>query len=173
MFVENYLLHYPTIVKKIKRDKNGSFSKGSVSWNKGSKGLHHSPNTEFKKGHLPANTKYNGCLSLRKKETGEQYYYTRISQGNWELYNRYLWKQEYGSIPKGMLIIFKDKNTLNCVIENLEMISRVENLMRNRNRKKMAETLKATWYIEKLRIKYGRDQHTKLNVGRITGINDT
>ena len=144
---------------------NGRFEKGHIPWNKGIKGLHHSPNTEFKKGHLPANTEYNGCISLRKKETGEQYYYIRIAQAKWVLYQRYLWKQKYELIPEGMIIIFKDKNPLNCVLGNLEMISRVENLTRNRNRKKMSKTMKDLWYIEKLRMKYGRDQHTKLNVG--------
>ena len=148
----------------------GRFCKGHVAWNKGIKGLHHSPATEFKAGHLPANTKYDGCLSLRKKQNGERYYYIRISQAKWVLYQRYIWELKYGKIPKGMIIAFKDKNVLNCKLENLEMISRIENLKRNLNREKMSETMKATWYIEKLRVKYLRPQQTKLRVGNITGI---
>ena len=148
----------------------GRFEKGHIPWNKGLKGFRPSKETEFKKGHLPVNTKYNGCLSLRKKDNGEKYYYIRISQAKWVLYQRHLWEQEYGKIPEGMLIAFKDGNQLNCVLENLEIISRIENLKRNENRKKMAESMKALWDIEKLRVKYYRPQRTKLNVGNITGI---
>lgn len=122
----------------------GQFEKGHIPWNKELKGLHLNPETEFKKGHLPANTKYDGYLTLRKKDNGEKYYYIRISKAKWVLYQRYLWEQKNGSIPKGMLIAFKDKNPLNCVLENLEMISRIENLKRNLNREKMAKTMKAT-----------------------------
>ena len=148
----------------------GQFEKGHIPWNKDIKGLHHSPGTEFKKGHLPANTKYNGFITLRKTQRGEKYYYIRIVKRKWELYQRYLWEQKYGLIPKGMLIIFKDKNSLNCNMENLEMISKSENVRRNMNREKAIESIKATWYIEKLRVKYLRPQQTKLNVGNITGI---
>ena len=148
----------------------GQFEKGHIPWNKGIKGFRPSKRTEFKAGHLPANTKYDGYLSLRKKDNGEKYYYIRISQAKWVLYQRYLWEQKYGKIPKGMLIAFKDNNSLNCVLKNLEMISRIENLQRNENREKMAKTMKATWDIEKLRVKYLRPQQTNLRVGNITGI---
>ena len=150
---------------------SGKFIKNHIPWNKGVKGFRPSKETEFKAGHLPANTKYNGCISLRSKsKTNEKYYYIRISQANWVLYQRYLWEQKHGSIPKGLLIIFKDKDSLNCELENLEMISRIENMRRNRNYKKMAKTMKAIWDIEKLRVKYYRPQRTKMNVGNITGI---
>ncbi len=109
-------------------------------------------------------------FEFEKKDNGEKYYYIRISKGKWVLYQRYLWEQIYGSIPKGMLIAFKDNDPLNCALENLEMISRIENLQRNENRKKMAKTMKATWDIEKLRVKYLRPQQTGLRVGNITGI---
>ena len=69
-----------------------------------------------------------------------------------------------------MIIAFKDGNQLNCELENLEMISRIENMKRNINRQKASESIKATWDIEKLRVKYLRPQQTRLNVGNITGI---
>jgi len=171
---KNYFLYYdnPIIKQPItKRTKNGCFEKGNIPWNKEIKGLHHSPGTEFKKGNLPANTKYNGCITLRKKDNGEKYYYIRIAKAKWVLYQRYLWEQKHGSIPEGMLIAFKDKNSLNYVLENLEIISRSENMERNRNHKKMAKTMKKLWDTEKLRVQYSRPQQTKLRVGNITGIN--
>ncbi len=148
----------------------GQFEKGHIPWNKGLKGFRPSKKTEFKAGHLPANTKYNGCLSLRKKDNGEKYYYIRISQAKWVLYQRHLWEQKHGSIPEGMLIAFKDRNSLNCKLENLEMISKIDNIRRNLNKEKAAQSMKATWDIEKLRVKYLRPQRTKLRIGNITGI---
>lgn len=49
----------------------------------------------------------------------------------WPLYNRYLWEQHKGPIPPAHLVAFKDGNRQNCVIENLELISRAENARRN------------------------------------------
>jgi len=87
--------------------------------------------TWFKAGHLPSNTKHDGCISVRKDTSGRGYKYIRLAKGKWVLYHRHLWKQHHGSIPKGMCIVFRDGDSLNCTIENLEMISRKEN--RNRN----------------------------------------
>ena len=37
----------------------------------------------------------------------------------------------HGEIPKGLIIVFKDNNPMNCTIENLEAITRIENMRRN------------------------------------------
>jgi hypothetical protein len=42
-----------------------------------------------------------------------------------------VWIKKHGPIPKGIVVRFKDGDHLNCNIENLEMISRKENLLRN------------------------------------------
>jgi len=62
------------------------------------------------------------------------------------------------------VIRFKDGNTLNCDINNLECISRVENMNRNRNYEKHSKTMREKWQREKLRAKYGLSQLTKLRV---------
>ncbi len=49
----------------------------------------------------------------------------------WPLYNRYLWEQHKGPIPPKHIVIFKDGNRANCVIENLELISKADNARRN------------------------------------------
>ncbi len=51
--------------------------------------------------------------------------------GVWPLYNRYLWEQHKGPIPPKHIVIFKDGNRANCVIENLELISKADNARRN------------------------------------------
>lgn len=44
---------------------------------------------------------------------------------------RYIWEQSNGPIPAGHNIIFKDRNTLNCNLDNLEMVSNADLLNRN------------------------------------------
>lgn len=51
--------------------------------------------------------------------------------GKFRHYHRYLWEQAYGKVPKGYNIVFKDGNTLNCVLENLECITDREIQLRN------------------------------------------
>ncbi len=142
---------------KIIRDKLGRFTKNSIPENKGTKGVLKKNKTSFKKGHLPFNTKYDGAISIRGG-----YKYIRVSKGKWLLLHRHIWTLENGKIPKKHLIIFKDKNKLNCTIDNLECISMTENRNRNINYKKAALTIKKRWKDEKLRHKYGLKLNTKL-----------
>jgi len=46
--------------------------------------------------------------------------------------SRYNWEQHYNKkARKGYCIIFKDGNTMNCEVENLQRITRKENILRN------------------------------------------
>lgn len=87
--------------------------------------------TWFEKGHQPFNTKEDGVISVRKDVNGIPYKYIRISKAKWELYHRYVWTNHHGEIPEGMVITFKDKDSTNCEISNLELISRKQNMQRN------------------------------------------
>jgi len=143
----------------------GFFKKGHIPWNKGLKGVHNSPETEFKKGHLPHNTKYDGCIKLRNNfKRNYKCFYIRINKNCWCELHRFLWEKNFGIIPNEMLVVFKDGNFMNVSIDNLELINRKENLKRNRNRKKQVKTMTDIWRIEKLRLKYGRPQQTKLRI---------
>ena len=53
---------------------------------------------------------------------------------NWRQKHRLIWEKEYGSIPEGYMIIFLDGNHENFDIDNLEMITKQENLVMNRNK---------------------------------------
>lgn len=109
------------------------FKPGHQSWNKGKKGLCFigSKVSHFKKGHLPANTKADGVVTIRKYGKGYQYKHIRVALGKWVLYQRYVWQQHNGQIPAGSIIVFKDGNSLNCDISNLECITKKENASRN------------------------------------------
>jgi hypothetical protein len=92
--------------------------------------------TRFKKGNLPHNAIgfVDGDITVRhnhKNRNSPPYKWIRVKLGQWKMYHVYLWEQQNGPIPKGSIIIFKDKNTMNTVIENLECISLEENMLRN------------------------------------------
>lgn len=126
----------------IKGDQRGlasRFVKGHTSWNKGKKGLPsvgRMKETQFKKGVCPPNTLHDGAITIRHQHRDRPgsvpYKYIRLAQGKWQELHRYLWVQAHGPIPKGMCICFKDGDSMNCVLGNLEMISMAENLERKR-----------------------------------------
>jgi hypothetical protein len=87
--------------------------------------------TQFQKGNLPFNTQPVGSINKRKDTNGKFYSYIKIAHSNWQLLNRYLWEQNFGKIPPGMIVIFKDNNEDNNEISNLELISKKENMNRN------------------------------------------
>jgi len=128
-----------------KMKKSTQFKKGMIPWNKGIKGLRFSPETEFKPGHVPASTKYDGCVTWRNHIRGYGYYYVRIAKREWVLWHRYLWEKVFGPIPKGHIVIFRDGNSRNVFLENLESISRAENARRNHNAEKMKISMKKAW----------------------------
>lgn len=49
----------------------------------------------------------------------------------WEYLHRKNWEAAHGPIPKGKLVVFRDGNIRNYSIENLELISKKENMVRN------------------------------------------
>lgn len=118
-----------------RRKSIGKFKKGQAAWNAGLS-LPNKPNSgQFVKGNLPGNTMYDGAIVFRKrkKRINQDYYFIRVAQGKWKMYHVYLWEQAHGPLPKGCIVRFKDKNHLNCTLENLEMIDRRKHMDLNRN----------------------------------------
>ncbi|MCW3125246.1 MAG: hypothetical protein JWO03_904 [Bacteroidetes bacterium] len=119
------------------------FPKGHTPENKGKKWTEYlSPEmqarsraTTFKKGNLPQNTLYDGAIRFRHdhpdRGKGRKVYFIRLAKGKWLEMNRYTWEQANGPIPKGMLIAYKDGNSENYALSNLEMITMKENRFRN------------------------------------------
>ena len=112
------------------------FPKGHVPMNKGQKmpqtTYEKVCKTMFKKGNVPANAKESdGVITIRMDKTKRPYKHIRIALGKWKMLHVHIWETTNGKIPKGMIIAFKDKDTMNCNLENLELITRAENMMRN------------------------------------------
>lgn len=131
----------------IKTGRNTRFQRGLNPWNAGRVGVRMSPKSEFKKGQMPYNTLYDGAITVRSdrnSKTGKiyRYKYIRIANAKWLLYQRYVWEQHNGPVPPKHLIKFKNGDTLDCRLENLEMISMAENARRNRNPEKYRKTIK-------------------------------
>ncbi|MBC8153226.1 MAG: HNH endonuclease [Bacteroidetes bacterium] len=53
-----------------------------------------------------------------------------------------MWKTFFGDIPRGQLVMFIDGDPLSCHPDNLRLISRQQNMPRNWNPLKAAQTMK-------------------------------
>src|SRR3990167_9833059 len=101
------------------------FLKNHIPWNKGKKGLHFSPNTEFKKGQRGINWLPLGSETIRIDKGNKKRRWLKIAEPNiWIEYAKFVWMQYNGKIPKGYLIHHIDKNTLNDNIENFALLTR-------------------------------------------------
>lgn len=113
------------------------FHKGNVPVNKGCKMrsdvYDRMKPTMFTKGHLPHNTKHDMAESIRTNREGKQHVLIRVSKGVWIEKQIFLYEAEHGKIPNGQILWCKDGNTLNCDLDNWELISREESIRRCRD----------------------------------------
>ena len=155
--------------RMIEAGKAHRFTKGHKSWNKNKNPKEYMPaesyakitKTQFKKGGLPPNTKHDGAISLRHDKTGVSYYYYRIAKAKWILYHQKIYQDAYGPIPKNHIIVFKDRNPMNVSLDNLECITRVENMRRNtfhRLSPEIKQTIKVLTKLKKT-IRHGKKQN--------------
>ena len=116
------------------------YRKGSIAHNKGKKQLEYmsaaaiekTKATRFKAGERPPNSFPIGTIVERKEKASEKVYKYQVqAKGQMKLYHRIIWEKVNGKIPLGHCIWFLDSNPLNCVLENLELITRKENISRN------------------------------------------
>jgi hypothetical protein len=123
------------------------FPKGHVPANKGLRrpgwSVGRMRETQFKKGQKPPNARFaigdtrintDGYIDRKISED-------RVGASNWRALHRILWEETHGPVPPGHLVVFKDGNKLNCVLENLELITLADNLRRNSVWKKMPKEL--------------------------------
>lgn len=94
----------------------------------------------FKKGETPPRLKplyservaANGFLEIKVPEVDP---YSGAST-RWKRKQVYLWEQEYGPVPDGHVVMFKDGDPMKCEIDNLALVTRAEFLRLNKNRYK-------------------------------------
>ena len=95
--------------------------------------------TMFKKGGKPHNTQPVGTIHFRTDKAGRTYAYIKIKDSDWRLMHRVVWEQHNGPIPPGHVVRFKDGNTMNWDINNLEMFHQSGNMELNTIRRFPAE----------------------------------
>lgn len=109
------------------------FSKGHTPANKGMKQeeymsvekIQRTQRTRFQRGHVPGNHKHIGYERIDKNG----YLLIKTEEPNiFKLKHRLIWEQQYGPIPKGCNIQFKDGNPRNLSIDNLYLISKSQQL---------------------------------------------
>lgn len=84
--------------------------------------------TQFKKGNRPHN--YRPIGSIRFSADG--YYEKKTAEHKWELLQRVIWREAYGEIPKGSVIVFLDGDSRNVKLENLALVDYQVNMKRHK-----------------------------------------
>ncbi|MGB4776008.1 MAG: HNH endonuclease signature motif containing protein [Daejeonella sp.] len=136
-------LEIPQYIKD-QRKLMGRRKPGDIPFNKGRKQIDYmtadmidrTKATRFKAGQVPHNCyKEVGKITTRgdhpERNGGNKYKFICIAIGKWKLLHKHIWEELNGPVPKGFCLWFKDGDPMNCVIENLEMITRKENRIRN------------------------------------------
>ncbi|WP_162874505.1 HNH endonuclease signature motif containing protein, partial [Pseudomonas viridiflava] len=88
--------------------------------------------TRFKQGSLPhynvpVGTERVTRDGIRQRKTRDD----GPAHRRWKSVHMIMWEEVNGEVPPGHVVIFKDKNTQNIVIENLELVTRGELMLRN------------------------------------------
>ena len=165
---------------KLQHEK-GQFKKGEAPFNKGrdmkywmsEDGQRRSSETRFKTGHAPHNDRPAGFEMLRKKHKGKRYWWIKPDDGRKMMpKHRYLWEKAYGAIPKGWCVQFKDGDTTNCVLENLYLIKRSQQVRENYDKltaeqkaethRKIQDKRNELIAKDRLRIKWGIEPQSRL-----------
>jgi hypothetical protein len=108
--------------------------------------------TQFTKGQIPHNTKADGSITVRNCK-GRPYKYKRMAKGVWRELHRLIWEQANGPIPKGFNVQFRDKNSLNCSLDNLYLIDRRNQMKENTIHNYPIELKKTIHVLSKLKRK--------------------
>lgn len=105
------------------------FKPGQRPANAFKKGVHTSPATEFKKGHIPKNKQEVGALRINS--LGDIDIKTAEGHGKWLSLRRYTWEMAHGPVPEGMCIIMRDGDPHNTQLDNMRLGTRAENIQHN------------------------------------------
>ena len=119
--------------------KDTRFKPGHRPHNKGVKGWQaggRSAETRFKPGNRTGKAARLYQPIGTERITKEGYLQRKVNddmplQRRWKMVHHIIWEESYGPIPKGHVVVFKNGDRQDVRIENLELISRVENMKRN------------------------------------------
>lgn len=135
-----------------------SFQPGQTPWNKGVKGMHLSPQTEFRAGVKSVKWIPAGSMTIRLdkgSKTPRRWIKFKDDflggQKNWMEYAKWIWIQAHGAIQKGLCVHHVNNDSLDDRLENLMLVTRSEHPRlhnqwntRNRPGKRLAQEVKAS-----------------------------
>jgi hypothetical protein len=73
----------------------------------------------------PSGNRRRPCVMVKVRDDGP-------SHDRWRYLSVVVWERAHGPIPPGWCLWFRDRNSLNCRLENLECITLAERLARNK-----------------------------------------
>lgn len=111
---------------------SGSFMPGHKPWNKGLRGIHLSPDSEFKAGRREKHYVPIGTVTVRTDKGGKPRRWIKTADG-WIEFARKIYAQKHGTIPDGMVVHHRDRNTLNDHPENLSLMTRAQHFEDHRS----------------------------------------
>lgn len=132
-------LEIPIEIREQRKSKN-QFKPGHKTFNKGlkhkdyltEKQIEKTKLSQFKKGQTSHNTLPLWTEVIRMDSKKKQYIFIKVDENKPMLQkHRWLWEQAHGKMKKGFNVVFKNGNTLDCRLENLECISDEELMNRN------------------------------------------
>lgn len=122
------------LVKPDGFKNTGRYNAGNVPFNKGKPfpSTGRSAETQFKPGKKPGNYKpvgserlsKDGYLQRKMTDTG-------YPPRDWVAVHHVIWREAGREIPPKHIVVFKDGDKTNIVLDNLELISMAENMKRN------------------------------------------
>ena len=126
---------------KLNSGLTGRFEPGHVPWTKGKKwseymseeAQENSRRTCFEHAHIPDNHLPVGSI----RETKDGYMIKKVQErgyqwDRWKLLHRLVWEENFGPIPEGMIVGFRDLDKKNCSPDNLYLLTLGENAQMNK-----------------------------------------
>lgn len=116
-----------------KHGGGGRFQRGQQAWNKGVRGTHFSPATEYKKGRRSEKWQPVGTENVRVDKNGKPRAWVKVAEPNkWKEKAIVVWEAKNGPVPEGLVIHHKDRDSLNDTPDNLQAMTRAAHIAEHR-----------------------------------------
>lgn len=111
----------------------GQFRRGDEPWNKGLKGMHLSRSTEFRKGQRAINRAEIRAVRIRREGDSLKRAWVKVAEPNvWKPRGHLVWEAAYGPLPRGMVLHYRDGDSMNDTLPNLMPMARASHLKTHR-----------------------------------------
>ena len=149
--MKNYLHLVGNQYAKGHKKNKTCFKKGHIPWNKDIKGIHLSPESEFKVGRKSEKTMPLQSITQRTTKGGKIRNFIKIGEPNkWIEYAKCLWIKNYGILYKGDITHHLNGIAIDDRIENIIAMPRVDHpIFHNRWGLKQLSNKQIEFYIKR------------------------